>query len=174
MNWNDIDNYILLVASFLSALSAGIGEPTVALIVLAIGMILKAIGSSIDPKYTIVENVDNFALALAGVFAILVTLLAPNTTLTVGIMIAGFLLKGIGSAYIRGGSLAQNVDNIILASGVSISAVLTGFGFIQYAFYVTAIAGFLKAILSNYLRTSTTSPSPTPTPVVVVPASGSA
>jgi hypothetical protein len=59
LKWSSIDNYILVAASILAAVAAGINDTEVAFIVLAVGMILKATASAIYPNATLTDNLDN-------------------------------------------------------------------------------------------------------------------
>ncbi len=56
LKWSSIDNYILVVAGFLAAVAAVINDVSVAFIILAVGMILKAVASAIYPGATLADR----------------------------------------------------------------------------------------------------------------------
>jgi hypothetical protein len=151
LKWSSVDNYILVAAGVLAAVAAGINDVSAAFIVLAVGMILKATASAIYPNATLTDNLDNIALATAGVLATLTTL-TNNPTWALAIMAAGGFLKAVGSAYTRGANISDNIDNVILAATTALSGSLLYFGLAQYAFIIASMGALAKGILSTYFR----------------------
>jgi hypothetical protein len=154
MNMQNFDNYILEIAALLTAVAAGLGQTTIALIIMAVGMILKAIGSSIDPNYKIfsVANSDNLILAFAGVFAALAAYFQPTSYWAIGLIVSGMILKAVGSAIDRSETWKGSLDNIALGVLAGIGASLTFLGYPQYSFMVVAASAFVKGMVGNYLR----------------------
>jgi hypothetical protein len=155
----EIDNYVLAISMVLAAVAATIQQTEIAFMLISIGAIIKAIFSAIDPNYKVLswDNADNIILATAGVLATLTTL-TDNILYSTVIMVVGYICKSVGSAIVRGGSTAVNMDNVILAFTTALSAGLMGLGpviginFTEYVTYITIAGAFLKGVTSTYFR----------------------
>ena len=166
LKWQDLDNYILVIAGLIAAIAYAVSDVTVSFLVLATGLLLKAIASAIDPTVSWVENLDNLALGIAGVLAILTTL-TNNTTWALYIMIAGVFIKTIASAWARGLDAATNIDNILAAVGTAISGAAIALGQPQIATVGVLVSSLVKGLLSTYFRNKATAEHiPTPAPPV--------
>lgn len=159
INIATVDNYLLMLATFLAFVADKLYNPNLALAILIAGAIVKAIGSALIEGETIGQNLDNVALACGAALAAVIGYFGTATTYVMGaysvsgvtiafyVMVAAYMLKAVGSAYVRGDSISQNLDNIALAA-VSTLAVI----FPAYGFYLLAFATVLKAMGSNGLR----------------------
>ena len=168
LKWQDVDNYILVVATFLGLIAYTFSNPTIAFGIIAAGLLMKAIVSAIDPTVTSIQNLDNVALGIAAILALLAdSPLLSNPTVALYLIVAGSFIKAVASAYTRGLDVGTNVDNIIFALGSAFSAAFIAFNQPQAAAVAVTLAALIKGLTSTYFRnkaTTQTSPTPTPTP----------
>ena len=163
------DNYALLVGGLMAAIAVTFNG-TLALILAAGALLIKAIFSSIDPTINVFSfaNLDNIVLALAAVSSGLLTL-SGNAFWGLGIMIFGGICKAIGSAIQRGVSLEINLDNIAMALIIFIAGIFAYFGYTQISIVLTALGSMIKGILSTHFRTLPVITPSTPVPVAQPP-----
>ena len=154
MNLNlekSIDNYLLVVFTFIAGIAGLMEGSQYAIYILSIGLLMKAILSAIDPTAKIMDNLDNIALALVSALAILVTA-AGNTAIGFGFMVAGGLIKAILSAVQRGVSIEVNLDNVTLAIATFVSGILATLGYTQASFMALGFGTLMKGMFSTYFR----------------------
>ncbi len=146
INVSTLDNYLLIIATFIALIVDKLANPQLALFVLIVGAVIKAVGSALIEGESLVQNLDNVALAVGAALAGVIGLIG-DAELAIAVMVAAYILKAVGSAYMRGDSISQNLDNIALAVVSAMAPV-----FPAYGFYLLAAATLLKAMGSNGLR----------------------
>jgi cytosine/uracil/thiamine/allantoin permease len=110
INIATLDNYLLIIATFLALVVDKLANPELALSVLIVGAVIKAVGSALIEGESLGQNLDNIALAV-------VSALAPVFPAYGFYLIsAATLLKAIGSNGLR---------NIIPAAESIISSLPT-------------------------------------------------
>ena len=146
INIATLDNYLLIIATSLALVVDKLVNPELALSLLIVGAVIKAVGSALIEGESLGQNLDNVALAVGVAFAGVIGLIGI-AQVALYVMVAAYVLKAVGSAYQRGDSVSQNLDNIALAVVSALALV-----FPAYGFYLISAATLLKAIGSNGLR----------------------
>ena len=76
---------------------------------------MKSAASALIESESLAQNTDNVLFGIEGALGSLVAVIG-YTSVATAVMVTGFLLKAVASAYQRGDSISQNLDNIALAA----------------------------------------------------------